>query len=263
MKLLDLFSGIGGFSLAASWAEIETVAFCEKDKYCQAVLKKHWPDIPIMDDIFKLRGDEFGTIDIISGGFPCQPFSTAGKRKGTTDDRYLWPEMLRVIETARPTWVLGENVPGIIDLALDNVLSDVEGIGYETQTFIIPACAIDAPHRRDRIWIVAYSGSRRWKVSEILCAGKSIIGNSGANVANSKRITERTGLCPNESQRIRSRRFSNCGGEGKSWPIEPRVGRVANGIPKRVDRLKGLGNAIVPELAYLFFKFMEESNAEN
>jgi len=167
MKLLDLFSGIGGFSLAASWAGIETVAFCEKDAFCQQVLKKHWPSVPIVDDIFKLRGDEFGAIDIVSGGFPCQPFSVSGKRKGKDDDRHLWPEMLRVIKTARPTWVLGENVPGIIGLELDQVLSDLEGSGYETQALVIPACAVDAPHRRDRVWIMAWNSNSNRKNEKI------------------------------------------------------------------------------------------------
>src|SRR5690349_20180105 len=105
LKLLDLFSGIGGFSLAASIPGIETVVFCERDNFCQKILKKHWPQIPIVDDIKNLRGDEFGKIDIVSGGFPCQPFSTAGKQRGKEDDRYLWPEMFRVIKTARPTWI--------------------------------------------------------------------------------------------------------------------------------------------------------------
>lgn len=163
MRHLDLFSGIGGFSLAASWVwdDLEIVSFCEQDKFCQKVLKKHWPDVPIFDDIYTLKGDQFGAVDIITGGFPCQPFSVAGKQRGSEDDRYLWPEMLRVIKEAKPRWVVGENVTGIINLALDDVLASLENIGYETQAFIIPACGVDAPHRRDRVWIVAHSERNR------------------------------------------------------------------------------------------------------
>jgi len=169
VKHLDLFSGIGGFALAADWvwgAEHEIVSFCEIESFCQKVLKKHWPDVPIHDDIKTLKGDKYGTIDLITGGFPCQSFSVAGKRRGKNDDRYLWPEMFRIIQEARPRWVIGENVTGIINMALDEVLSDLESEGYEAQTFIIPACSQNAPHRRDRVWIVANSklpGSQeRW-----------------------------------------------------------------------------------------------------
>jgi DNA (cytosine-5)-methyltransferase 1 len=162
--MLDLFSGIGGFSLAASWTnQIKTVAFCEIDPFCQKVLKKHWPDVPIFDDITRLRGDDIGTADIITGGFPCQPFSCAGKRRGKEDDRYLWPEMLRVISEARPAWVIGENVAGFIGMGLDDCVSDLENQGYEVQAFVIPACAVNAPHRRDRVWIVANRSNTRLK----------------------------------------------------------------------------------------------------
>ena len=163
MRHLDLFSGIGGFALAASWVwpEHEVVAFCEQDQFCQKVLSKHWPDVPVNTDIHTLRGDEFGSIDLVSGGFPCQPYSVAGKRRGAEDDRALWPEMLRIIKEAKPTWVLGENVAGIIKMELDKVLSDLESIGYETRAFVIPACAVNAPHRRDRVWVVAYSDATR------------------------------------------------------------------------------------------------------
>ena len=156
MRILDLFSGIGGFSIAADWLGWETVAFCEQDKFCQKVLKKHWPDVPIFDDIKTLKGDEInGPIDIICGGFPCQPWSTAGKRRGADDDRHLWPEMLRVVQETRPRWVIGENVAGIIRMGLDAVLADLEAEGYACQSFVIPACGIGAQHRRDRVWIVA------------------------------------------------------------------------------------------------------------
>ena len=156
MKVLDLFSGIGGFSLGLERAGMETVAFCENDKFCQKVLAKHWPDVPIHNNIEELDGREYkGTVDLVCGGFPCQPFSVAGQQRGKEDDRALWPEMLRVIREVEPSWVIGENVVGIIHMELDNVLSDLEGAGYSCQTFVIPACAVDAKHRRDRVWIIA------------------------------------------------------------------------------------------------------------
>lgn len=158
MRVLDLFSGIGGFSLGLERAGMQTVAFCERDEYCRAVLAKHWPGVPCFDDIHNIDADglgRLGRIDLVCGGFPCQPFSVAGRQKGKDDDRHLWPEMHRVIALARPTWVIGENVAGLIAMALDDVLADLESIGYTTRTFVIPAAAVGAPHRRDRLWIIA------------------------------------------------------------------------------------------------------------
>lgn len=154
MRMLDLFSGIGGFSLAGQWAAIETVQFVERDSFCQKVLAKNFPNIPIHDDIKTFSYKQ--PVDLITAGFPCQPFSVAGRQKGKDDDRYLWPELLRVIRETRPAWFIGENVPGIIPM-LDPILEDLENEGYEWRAFLIPASATGAPHKRERLWIVAHA----------------------------------------------------------------------------------------------------------
>ena len=156
MRLLDLFSGIGGFSYAAEKlvGGYKTVAFCEMDEFCQKVLQKHWPEIPIYDDVRTLDATRLGRIDIVTGGYPCQPFSQAGKRQGEKDERHLWPEMLRIIKSCKARYVVAENVAGHVNMGLDQVLTDLEDQGYTTRPIIIPACAKNAPHRRDRVWII-------------------------------------------------------------------------------------------------------------
>ncbi len=157
----SLFSGIGGFDLAAEWAGWTNMFNCEIDPFCRRVLAYHFPNAVQYEDI---KTTDFtvwrGRIDVLTGGFPCQPFSVAGKRKGTDDDRYLWPEMLRAIREIRPRWVVGENVRGFVSwsegMVLDTVFSDLEALGYEVQPFVLPACSVGAPHRRDRVWIVAH-----------------------------------------------------------------------------------------------------------
>ncbi len=158
---VDLFSGIGGFSLGLERAGFKTVVFCEQDKFCQKVLNKHWPEIPIEPDIKTFDGKKYAGAFILTGGFPCQPFSCAGKRRGKEDERALWPEMFRVIQEVRPTWIIGENVAGFIGMGLDDSISDLEREGYSVQAFVLPACAVNAPHRRDRVWIIANSTSGR------------------------------------------------------------------------------------------------------
>ncbi|MBW4838621.1 MAG: DNA (cytosine-5-)-methyltransferase [Paenibacillaceae bacterium] len=210
MRKLSLFSGIAGIDLAAHWAGMKTVAFCEREPFPQKVLRKHWPNVPIYDDVCTLTAERLRedgiigpgrTIDIISGGYPCQPFSHAGKRQGKEDDRHLWPEVYRLLQEIRPRWFVGENVAGHVTLGLDDVLSNLGDIGYTAQTFIIPAAAVGAPHRRDRVFIVGYTtspGFQEWRQSgfteesEETGAGvESESERSSENVAYSEGILER------------------------------------------------------------------------
>lgn len=398
MKHLDLFSGIGGFALACEWVGIETIGFVEIDKYCQKVLRKHWPNVPIVGDIRDVKeikrivanshirrlegsssqgerannvirdsgetGEEIkeivtnaecrpcqaetnrreecqqnqqgkmgkfnmagsGEYRIISGtktesqspailitaGFPCQPFSVAGKRQGEGDDRYLWPETLAVIEAIKPTWVLLENVTGIKSVYQPNMLSDVEGreytteeeakvdssgvfereatntlwlvleglrgAGYEVEVLVIPACAVNAWHRRDRVWIIANNAGYR-------CNSGATLGGDRFNQMDQDRATTQ-GEQTREGWLSESREIDNVpdtkhteitrqrGHSGQIygitesegldicdkdwWAVEPKLGRVAHGIPNRVDRLKCLGNAIVPQVAYEIIKVIKE-----
>ncbi len=175
MRLLDLFSGIGGFSYGLEKTGFQTVAFCEMDKYCKLVLQKHWKGVKIYNDVkeitkARLDADGVEAPDIVTGGFPCQPFSVAGKQKGTNDDRHLWPEMFRIIKEFKPRWIIGENVRNIINIqdgmVFETVCTDLESEGYEVQAFNIPAAGVGAPHRRERIWIVAHSNNTRNRTPE-------------------------------------------------------------------------------------------------
>jgi len=175
MNHLDLFSGIGGFSIGLEKVGFNTIAFCEKEDYCRMLLQKHWKGVKIYNDIKECKGKEiketYGRVDILTGGFPCQPYSVAGKQKGTADDRYLWPEMFRVIKEVQPTFVIAENVRGIINIqdgmVFETVCSDLESEGFEIQTFIIPAAGVGAPHKRERVWVVGYSKHNGSLTSEI------------------------------------------------------------------------------------------------
>jgi DNA (cytosine-5)-methyltransferase 1 len=202
-------------------------------------------------------------IDLICGGYPCQPFSQAGQRRGAEDDRHLWPEMHRLVATIRPRWVIAENVAGHISMGLDSVLSDLEGEGYTCWPIVIPACAVDAPHRRDRVWIVAHADDTERRA--LNTAGQRDQGRDVANgIQGRQQVSGRSepsgeeGAVANanvigsqleaEDGKLGWKRPSFDGSSPARWQPEPSVGRVAHGIPKRVDRLKGLGNAVVPQI---------------
>jgi DNA (cytosine-5)-methyltransferase 1 len=358
--VIDLFSGIGGFALGLeSTGYFKTVQFVENEKWCQKILNKNFPEVPIHDDVKTFKG--YGA-DVVVGGFPCQPFSVAGKQKAIQDDRHLWPDMFRVIKETKPTWVIGENVRNIISISegmvLEQVYLDLESEGYEVQSFIIPASAVNAPHQRYRKWIVAHTdhGNHNEKkeirtrgntinsssadvadTDSRLRGGRRTIGSSGENgqrgvhTTQEEQIThdlrsktirrntvrgetkdvahsisgnveagcKRQGRVRTESEKRRSSGYvANSSetmahtdskglqrteqhetyyGEAKTqftiakcfeergyyWNTEPNVGRVANGIPNRVDRLKGLGNAIVPQIAYQIGKAIMEAENDN
>jgi len=268
MRVLDLFSGIGGFSLGLERAGMQTVAFCEIDPFCRQVLRKHWPDVPQFEDIRTLKGEQVGPVDLVCGGYPCQPFSTAGERRGAEDDRHLWPEMRRLVEELRPAWVLGENVAGHITLGLDQVLSDLDALGYATRAFVIPAVAVDAPHRRDRVWIVAHADSAERKARRAISSGDgpsddgqrwaALRGSLLPNTA-SVRLEKQGGLGKRERPAQEGNRQANHVVDGCRWPVEPNVGRVAPRVPQRVDRLKALGNAVVPAVVEQIGKAIMEA----
>jgi DNA (cytosine-5)-methyltransferase 1 len=182
LKTLDLFSGIGGFAVGLEATNFfKTTCFVEQEPYCQAVLRHHWPEVPILGDIKNVKRSDLPDPDpdVILGGFPCQPFSQAGHQKAQSDSRHLWPEMFRLIKECRPTWVIGENVIGIVKLGLDEVLTDLENEGYATRTFNIPACAVGAPHLRQRVWIVAHSDSKGEPDGSIDAQAQGELGNMG------------------------------------------------------------------------------------
>ena len=334
---------------------VDTVAFCDWEPYCQEVLKKHWPGVPVYGDIKeltheKLKADGIDKIDIITGGYPCQPFSVAGRQKAEEDPRHLWPEYFRLIKELRPTWVIGENVSGHLKLGLDTVLENLESEGYTTRTFSISASSIGANHQRERIWIIANSnnagdrtseheidkdrkktvegrkeqsqlkssrysedmensGRSQWPWSfeqgedanEIKKEDADQFERSGStsepDVANTKSVSSdgrehrkyteerdrerqvrREGsseMADTNDERCQEQRGSIAAtSEGESlrkksqrrssreiadwWSVEPSVGRVAHGLPKRVDRLKCLGNSVVPIIPYLIGKSILE-----
>ncbi|MBA7520399.1 hypothetical protein ES705_12495 [subsurface metagenome] len=390
---ISLFAGIGGIDIAAEWAGFRTILFVEIDPFCQRVLKKHWPDVPIIGDIrdatkekvmahaegrepgeqeawngredtggggqekvmahtnigeggprieskpiqkaqFQLstkrrverhngKSQSISSVTLVTGGFPCQPVSVAGKRRGKKDDRWLWPDMLRVISEVRPTWVVAENVAGLLHMGFYDCLSDLEGEGYETVPFVIPACAVNAPHRRNRIFIIAFLEYAKRRAS---CLPSDVAVSINDRGGTPRHTENRKGEENNEGREGRSQLgIGGCGKdvadtiigtpgtahrtrgdkgranskqddrdslgddfrnsskdapdtEGKRleranteratqpwgcppeylgsnwWAVEPELGRVAYGISNRVDRLKALGNAVVPQQIYPILK---------
>ena len=267
LNVVDLFSGIGGFTLGLeSTGYFKTIQFVENEKWCQKILNKNFSEVPIHEDIKTYKGCD---ADVVVGGFPCQPFSIAGKGKATQDDRHLWPDMFRVIKETKPTWVIGENVRNIISISdgmvLEQVYLDLESEGYEVQSFIIPASAVNAPHQRYRTWIVAYSRRTLQSRAKFRRKNENEIGKGYANQSERSSKTSESDVADTDSKGLqRTKQHETYNGETKTqyttakcfeekgyyWEFEPNVGRVANGIPNRVDRLRGLGNAIVPQIAY-------------
>jgi len=312
MRVLDLFSGIGGFSLGLESVGMETVAFCEYEEWPQRVLRHHWPDVPIYSDVreltyeklvkdgligpwykcdccddymCRLHGvhaydcdcptiDEFprwpyereNKIDIICGGWPCQPFSVAGKQLASADERHLWPEMLRIIREVRPAWFIGENVPGIINLGLDEVCLDLESADYTVQPLVIPACAIGAPHRRDRVFVIAHrkgqrvQGGRASGQQEPQAYGGEGLpvrggsGNGSGDGPTRPRVGGSLDGISEELARLRQAWLAGTWEDGHE--------RVSTGAKDRVQRLKALGNAVVPQVVQVIGKAIMEYEGE-
>ena len=334
MRLLDLFSGIGGFAYAATqvWGDdLEIVAFCEIDKFCKKVLKKHWPDVKIIKDVKNEKIKKYKDIDLLTGGFPCQPFSIAGKKQGTEDARFLWPEMFEVIQHTRPKWVIAENVRGLFvvedGLVFEQVCTDLETEGYDVQTFIIPACAKNAPHRRDRIWFIAHaidsdgrgrggqigetSGLQKVDRQTICSRVLSRTGNDrdisdSYPISNAERSTHRKDFRTGEgqdkniskwnkvgcntsdssskrnasntsNQRLQRNKQSKASGKKERTPrpvaqcswnenwieVASRLCRMDDGVSHRlhrINRLKALGNAIVPQVAVAIMQTIKNND---
>lgn len=315
MTHLSLFSGIGGLDLAAEWAGFETVGQCEMADFPTKILEKHWPDVPRWRDIRTLTKESFlertglGTVDVISGGFPCQPFSVAGKQKGREDDRYLWPEMRRVIAELAPRWVVGENVPGILRIAAADIIKDLEGLGYHVVLLDFEAASVGDPHHRERIAFVANrnndgqpaaqkpagigagsAGSQKGQEQTGQFAGLRAAAEH-ENVADAR--SQRNGHAPDNGRQAEGKEHASghAGDAGtnqtvenamrgvrrgehrrresqgfayrRRWPAEPDVGRVAHGVPHRVDRIRGLGNAVCPPQFYPIFRALYEWEQEN
>lgn len=306
MRHASLFSGIGGFDLAALQVGMTNVFTCEIDEFCNKVLDYHFPNSVKYKDVKTLDGTKYkGTVDIISGGFPCQPFSTAGKREGTNDSRFLWNEMFRIIKEVEPRWVVAENVRGIISIeqgmVFEQVCADLESIGYEVQTFIIPACSINAPHRRDRVWFIANSNSRgrtkrtkcqwdndrEWEVCKNKQDDRDKVWCEFGNGCNDRTTTDtesqryeplnKYGTTEFQTQRAEEvyGRSGNWNDQPKGWSNFPTQSPLCGGddglprelvnisFPKwRRESIKALGNAIVPGIAKIIFQsILEAENA--
>jgi len=325
MKVLDLFSGIGGFSLGLERAGMTTVAFCEIDPFCRKVLAKHWPKVPCYDDIRTLTAERLAadgiSVDVICGGFPCQDISLAGKGAGLAGERSgLWSEYRRLIEEVGPEWVIIENVAALRSRGLDRVLGEIAALGFDAEWHCIPAAAVGAPHRRDRLWIVAHSSrlqsgrQEQWAIRErtrqsgqpinpmadSASDGREPRRESDAAQEQERRQSDRSGFDAdvayaigsrlegrtriarhladqlaavergreipvsegerdNDGRRIECQEGGERAGRFSQWLSEPNVGRVANGVPARVDRLRSLGNAVVPQIPEIIGRAIMEA----
>ena len=288
----SLFSGIGGFDLAAEWMGWENLFHCEWNEFGQKVLKHYWPNAESFNDITKTDFKKYANrIDILTGGFPCQPYSTAGKRLGKEDDRHLWPEMLRVIREVRPRWVVGENVSGLVNwsggLVFDEVQADLEAEGYEVLPFILPACAVNAPHRRDRVWFVAYSmryGSHDKPASTNNKIGQDNKQSGEQRFSTAERLSNKRNASDTSSQGLQRGKEPRSIKESReernkqpprfiqsTWQNFPTKSPICggdDGLPNELDgitfpkwrneSIKAYGNAIVPQVAYEIFKAINE-----
>jgi DNA (cytosine-5)-methyltransferase 1 len=265
MKVGSLFSGIGGLDLGLERAGMEVRFQVEIDDYCRRVLAKHWPNVTRYEDIKAIDWTEVEPVDLICGGFPCQPVSLAGKRLAQEDPRWLWPEFARCLRALRPRFALVENVPGLLSAGMSDVLGDLAALGYDAEWDCIPAAAVGAPHLRYRILIVAYPGRAEWGPGDT--AGRC---DSGKNHNDCRWAQGPIGAakCGQDVADASDERWEWAGRtrfgwdgfeDSDGWPSEPDVGRVVDGFPGRVDRLRGLGNAVVPQVAeWIGRRIMEE-----
>lgn len=292
MNGLSLFSGIGGLDLAFQWVGGNIIAFCEIEPYCQKVLRKHWPDVPLYEDIRELRGVNVGTVDVIYGGFPCQPFSVAGRQKGQNDTRYLWPEFSRLVAEIRPRWIVAENVPGILRLAADDVCRDLERQGYSVGIWDFEAAAVGAKHRRERIFFVAHSGCKLLQgnsVERTFCYEHETETSFDSQRPSCSLTTDSDcERCKKQQQSFQIKQAFFDSGCYRRWQSQSELGRVAHGlsaeldenrlnfwdfvpepdertatgIKNRTNRLKALGNAVVPQQAYPIFKAIFDAHEQ-
>jgi DNA (cytosine-5)-methyltransferase 1 len=275
LRVGSLFSGIGGMDLGLQTAGGYEITWqVEKDPWCRRVLAKHWPDVPRYEDVTTLTGEELAPVDLVCGGFPCQPVSYAGKQKGTDDDRWLWPHFARLLGILRPPFALLENVPGLFTAngghAFGEVIGDLADLGYDCEWSVLSAADVGAPHLRKRVWIIgimAHAHGERWRVrrnrqrdrdaDQALGRGEEVADADRTGLEGRKllpqRATERTaGETGLDDRRI----FA--GPIRGTWEPEPDVGRVAHGVPQRVDRLRGLGNSVVPQVVTWIGKQIQE-----
>jgi DNA (cytosine-5)-methyltransferase 1 len=266
VTVCDLFAGIGGFSLGLERAGMTIKHQVEIDGFCNRVLEKHWPNVTRSTDIRQVKPEQIGPVDVICGGFPCQPASHAGKRRGTEDDRWLWPEAIKIVREVNPEWCIFENVPGLTTLergvVFDDVLSDLERAGYAAWPLIIPACAVNAPHRRDRVWIVAYANSK-WQLQPQGCEPeqRGWVGNGCGDASDADQ--------PGPQERQRQAVERSIGNWNEPWlEAAIRLCSLDDGIPGRlvqprgwrVNALKAAGNSVVPQIVEQIGRAIMESS---